>query len=412
MARGINRLTALSVTRAKPGLHGDGGGLWLRLQTGGRAWLFRYSSPVTGRERRMGLGSAQDVTLAGARAAAAEAQGQLQGGLDPLDQRQLAVAARERDLVTFRMAVASCIDAKQAGWRNAKHGTQWTATLEAYAYSTIGDRPVAAVSKADVLAILQPIWQAKPETATRVRGRIETVLDNAKQRDWRTGENLATWKGNLQHVLAHRSKVARVEHHPALPWQQLPAVLERLAASSSTSALAVRFMALTAARSGEARGAHWAEVDLQGRVWTVPADRMKARRDHRVPLSPATLAVLSIAKERSNDAELLFPGGRPGKPLSDVAVSKALHGADGTSEVTVHGLRSTFRDWVADATNHQSDVAEAALAHALGNAVRVAYQRGDLFEKRRQLMEHRSTFCCGKNRHTAHKTPAETLSRE
>ncbi len=396
MARGINRLTAMAVARAKPGLHGDGGGLWLRVQAGGRAWLFRYISPATGRERRMGLGSVQDVVLAGARIAAAEARKQVQAGLNPLDQRELAVAARERDLITFRKAAASCIEAKQEGWRNAKHGAQWTATLEAYVYPSIGDRPVAAISKADVLGILQPIWKAKPETATRVRGRMETVLDYAKQRDWRTGENPATWKGNLQHVLAHRSKVARVEHHAAVAWQRLPAVLERLAASNSTSALAVRFMTLTVARSGEARGARWEEVDLPGKVWTVPANRMKAGRDHRVPLSPAALAVLSIAEERRSGTELLFPGGRPGKPLSDVAVSKALHLAAGTSMVTVHGLRSTFRDWVADATNHQPDVAEAALAHALGDAVRLAYQRGDLFEKRRTLMEDWGIFAsCG-----------------
>lgn len=225
-----------------------------------------------------------------------------------------------------------------------------------------------------------------------MRGRVETVLDYAKQRDWRASENPAAWKGNLQHVLPHRFKVARVEHHPAVPWQRLPTVLTRLTASNSISALAVRFIALTAARSGEARGARWEEIDLQAEVWTVPSGRMKAGREHRVPLSGAALAVLALAQERSGCVGLLFPGGRPGRPLSDVAVSKALHAAADTSSVTVHGLRSSFRDWVADATSHQADVAEAALAHALGDSVRVAYQRGDLFEKRRCLMHDWSRF--------------------
>ena len=395
MVRGINRLTVLAVARAKPGLHGDGGNLWLRVQPNGRAWLFRYVSPSTGRERRMGLGPVQDVTLAAARAAAGEARRHLQQGLDPLDQRQLAGLARERDLITFRKAAAECIAAKQAGWRNAKHGAQWAATLEAYVYPAIGDRPVVAITRADVLGILTPIWKAKPETATRVRGRLETILDYAKQRDWRTGENPASWKGNLQHVLAPRSQVASVEHHAALPWKRVGAVLERLAVSDGAGALAVRFIALTAARSGEARGATWSEIDLVERMWTVPAGRMKGRRGHRVPLSAAALAVLELARQRSTGAGLVFPGGRPGRPLSDVALSKALHLAAGTVGVTVHGLRSTFRDWAADATSHQPEVAEAALAHRLGDAVRVAYQRGDLFVKRRRLMEEWGSFCTG-----------------
>ena len=376
-------------------MHSDGGGLWLRVQPNGRAWLFRYTSPTTGRERRMGLGAVQDVSLAEARTAAGVARKHLHGGLDPLDQRELAAAERQRELITFRKAAEACIGAKQAGWRNAKHGAQWAATLEAYVYPRIGNRAVAAVTKADVLEILTPIWQAKPETATRVRGRIETVLDYAKQRDWRAGENPAAWKGNLQHALAQRSKVARVEHHAALPWQRIREVMTNLASSDGTGALAVRFTALMAARSGEVRGATWSEIDLEAKVWTVPADRMKAGREHRVPLSGGAIAVLQLARQRGDETGHVFPGGRTGKGLSDVAVSKALHLAAGTKDVTVHGLRSTFRDWVADTTSHQPDVAEAALAHALGAAVRVAYQRGDLFEKRRVLMEDWASFCSG-----------------
>ena len=386
-------MTALAVARAKVGMHSDGGGLWLRVQPNGRAWVFRYTSPTTGRERRMGLGAVQDVSLVEARTAAGSARKQLHGGLDPLDQRELAAAERQRELITFRTAAEACIAAKQAGWRNAKHGAQWTATLEAYVYPRIGSRAVATVTKADVLEILTPIWQTKPETAARVRGRIETVLDYAKQRDWRAGENPAAWKGNLQHALAQRSRVARVVHHAALPWQRVREVMTNLASSDGTGALAVRFTALTAARSGEVRGATWAEIDLEAKVWTVPASRMKAGREHRVPLSAGAIAVLQLARQRGDGTGHVFPGGRSDKGLSDVAVSKALHLAAGMKEFTVHGLRSTFRDWVADATDHQPDVAEAALAHALGDAVRVAYQRGDLFEKRRVLMEAWASLC-------------------
>ena len=386
MIREVGRLTALAVTRAKPGMHGDGAGLWLRVQPGGRSWIFRYVSPSTGRERRMGLGTAADVTLAAARRAAAAAREQLHRGLDPLDQRQLAAAEKAREVITLRMAAASCIAAKRMGWRNAKHAAQWEATLTAYAYPALGAQPVETIGKADVLEVLMPIWQARPETASRLRGRLETILDYAKQRDWRAGENPAAWKGNLQHVLAPRSRVARVQHHAAVPWKDLGRVLEALSRSAGTAALAVRFIALTAARSGEARGARWSEIDLDGAVWTVPAERMKGSREHRVPLCPEAIAVLELARQRDGGDELVFPGGRAGRPLSDVAVSKALHLAAGTQAVTVHGLRSTFRDWAADATNHQPDVAEAALAHALGDAVRAAYQRGDLFEKRRGLM--------------------------
>lgn len=387
MVRGLNRLTVLAVTRAKPGMHSDGGGLWLRVQPIGRAWLFRYTSPGTGRERRMGLGSAQDIALAAARSAASDARKLLAEGKDPLDLRLAVTAERKRELITFRKAAEDCIEAKRPGWRNAKHGAQWAATLEAYVYPRIGTRPVVSIGKADVLEILIPIWQAIPETATRVRGRIETILDYAKQRDWRAGKNPAAWKGNLQHALANRSKMARVEHHAALPWKRIAEVMGKLDASDGTGALAVRFVALTAARPGEARGAVWAEIDVAAKVWTVPAGRMKAGREHRVPLSSGALAVLELAKERGDRAGYVFPGGRVGEPLSDVALSKALHLAAGTKDVTVHGLRSTFRDWVADATSYQSDVAEAGLAHALGDAVRVSYQRGDLFEKRRELME-------------------------
>lgn len=386
MARGINRLTTIAVARAKLGMHSDGGGLWLRVQPNGRAWLFRYKSPTTGRERRMGLGSAQDVTLAAARDLAGDARKLLLGRSDPLDQRAVMAAERERELITFRKAAEACIEAKRAGWGNEKHAAQWTATLEAHVYKRIGTQPVASITKSDVLEILSPIWQTIPETAGRVRGRIETILDYAKQRDWRAGENPAAWKGNLQHALAHRSKVAQVEHHAALPWQRISEVMAKLAKSEGTGALAVQFTALTAVRPTEARGVLWSEIDLEGKVWTIPGARMKAGREHRVPLSTQALAILALAKERAV-GDVVFPGGRAGGKLSDVAVSKALHVAAGTKAVTVHGLRSTFRDWVADATSYQSDVAEAALAHALGDAVRVAYQRGDLFEKRRGLMK-------------------------
>ena len=401
MARGINRLTVLEVTRAKPGMHSDGGGLWLRVHPGGRAWLFRYTSPKTGRERRMGLGPAQDVPLAEARDAAGDARKQLRAGLDPLDERDRTATDRKQALITFQKATEACIHAKAAGWRNPKHTEQWHATMKAHVYPKLGARPIASIGKADVLEVLTPLWERRPKTASKVRGRMEIVLDYSRQHDWRTGENPAAWKGNLEHVFASANKIAPVKHFAALPWQRIGEVMGKLAEADGICPLTVRFIALTAVRSMEARGAKWSEINLTDKVWIIPPERMKAGREHRVPLSAAALTVLEQAKplaELEGNGAYVFPGGRRNMPLTDKGISKALHTAAGTTGVTVHGLRSTFRDWVAEATTHQPDVAEAALAHALGDAVRVSYQRGDLFEKRRGLMEEWEFLCTSLDR--------------
>ncbi|MDE8344178.1 MAG: site-specific integrase, partial [Acidocella sp.] len=282
--------------------------------------------------------------------------------------------------------------AHAAGWRNAKHGAQWAATLEAYAFPVIGAHSVAAISTSDVLDILRPIWTEKPETASRLRGRIEAVLDYAKAQGWRSGENPAAWKGNLDNLLPARSKVARVTHHPAIPYADLPPVMARLLDAEPVSARCLAFAILTAARSGEARGARWDEIDVDAATWTVPGERMKAGRPHRVPLSEAALDILRAIQplQRGLDG-LVFPGGKAGRPLSDVALSKALVAAAGEG-FTVHGCRSSFRDWCAEQTSYASEIAEAALAHTNRDKVEAAYQRSDLIERRARLMQDWSDY--------------------
>lgn len=395
MVRTLHRLTVLSSKSLPPGMHADGGGLWLRVQPGGRSWLFRFKSPATGRERLMGLGTVQEVGLADARKAAAAARTTLQTGQDPLEAKRATKAQEAGEArKTFRQAAEAYIAAHKAGWKNAKHADQWEATLEKHAFPTMGDRLVVHIDTTDVMKVLEPVWTKVPETATRLRGRMELVLDYAAAKGWRTGDNPARWRGHIAHMLPRRSKVAKVVHHPALPYARIGEVMGKLASSGGTGALAVRFVALTAARSGEARGATWAEIDLQAKVWTVPAERMKAGREHRVPLSVAAMEVLEEARrlaELSESGGYVFPGAVPRRPLSDVALSKALAVAAGEG-FTVHGLRSTFRDWCGETTTYPGDVAEAALAHTVRDKVEAAYRRGDLFEKRRRLMEEWGKF--------------------
>lgn len=366
MVRTLHRLTVRGVTTANPGMHADGGGLWLRVQAGGRAWLFRYKSPVTGRERLMGLGRTADVPLARAREAAAEARQVVGAGRDPLGERRAAAVVVAGDRQTFRQTAEAYIAAQRPGWRNPKHAEQWTSTLTQHAFPALGGLPVGQVATADVMRVLEPIWTQIPETATRLRGRIELVLDYAAAKGWRSGDNPARWRGHIAHMLPRRSKVARVVHHRALPYAQVAGVMAKLTASDGRAALALRFLILTAARSSEVRGARWAEIDLAERTWTVPGERMKAGREHRVPLSGAALDVLEVARARA-EAEAspyVFPGGVAGAGLSDVALSKALH-LVAEDAPTVHGLRSTFRDWCGEMTTHPGDVAEAALAHVV-----------------------------------------------
>jgi integrase len=401
MARQVGKLNPSKVKNAtKPGLYGDGGGLYLNVgPTGGKSWIFRFM--LRGKAREMGLGPLHTIGLAEARERAMMARRLRLDGTDPLDAKHAEKARRAAEAaaaVTFKAAAQSYVKAHRAAWRNEKHAWQWTATLEAHVYPVIGELPVAAVDTGHITRILEPIWVNKSETAARVRGRIEAVLDYAKVHGWRTGENPARWKGHLQNVLPARAKVSRVEHHAALPWGEMGAFMTELDKQEGMPALALRLAILTAARTGEVIGARWPEIDMQAAVWTVPAERMKAEREQRVPLSEAALAVLrEAAKARPGgdpDAPV-FLGGKGGKSaagLSNMAMLSLLRRM-GRSDLTVHGFRSTFRDWAAETTGYQREVVEAALAHTIPDKTEAAYRRGDLFEKRRRLMDEWAAYC-------------------
>ena len=401
-------LTAAKVRTAKPGRYVDGDGLMLFVRSAeARFWLVRYS--FGGKRREAGLGRAGegpgDVTLAEARQKTADMRRLIKAGIDPLAQREAEAAAQKAaaqqaaaQAVTFKAVADLYMTAHAAGWRNEKHRDQWRNTLATYAFPHFGDMPVGDVGTAHVMAALEPIWNPeKAETASRLRGRIEAVLDYAASRGWRTGENPARWRGHLANLLPARSKVAPVEHHAALPWRDIGGFMVALGSreAGSVAALALRFAILTAARSGEVLGARWTEIDLAEAVWTVPAERMKAKREHRVPLTDAALDVLrQAAKLRTSKAAdaFVFPGMKPGKPLSIMALAMVLRRMD-RRDLTVHGFRSTFRDWCSEQTSFDRDTAEAALAHTLKDKVEAAYRRGDLFEKRRRLMEAWAGFC-------------------
>ena len=385
------KLTALAVRRlAEPGHYGDGGGLYLRIGTGRRSWMFRYQ--VNGKTTWIGLGPERDVTLAEARDLALDYRRMLRNKIDPLKAKRATAAEAIGSGKTFRDAATEYVAKHKAGWKNAKHGDQWTATLKAYAFGVFGDKPVAHVQVDDIMKALQPIWITKSETASRVRGRIEAVLDYAKVRGWRAGENPARWKGHLDHLFPAKGKVAKVKHHAALPWPQMPAVMAQLRDATHVSARCLCFTILTAARAAEARSARWREIDLVSKVWTVPAERMKGGNEHRVPLADAAIEILQAMEPLADEPDsLIFPGQSAGKPLSDVAVSKSLRAV--APDVTVHGMRSTFRDWAAEKTAYPREVAEAALAHVNKDRVEAAYRRSDLFDLRAGLMRDWSKFC-------------------
>jgi integrase len=386
--------SALAVQReTRPGLHAVGGapGLMLRVAPGGsRQWVLRVRRD--GRRLHLGLGGFPTVTLAQAREAARALLAKLRQGIDPLAERRAARAATAAltRTPTFKVAAEQYVEAHSPSWRNPKHVQQWRSTLAQYADPIFGSVPVADVTKAHVLAALQPIWTTKTETAKRLRGRIEQVLAYAMQAGWRPeGVNPAAWRGGLDKLLAAPAKVAKVEHHPALPIDAMPAFMARLRQIPGMGARALEFVALTAARSGEVRGATWAEIDLDAATWTVPGSRMKAGKEHRVPLSDAALALLR-ALPRFADTDLVFPSVRGGRPLSDMTLLACMRrmGLDAVP----HGLRSTFRDWCAEHTGYPREVAEMALAHAIPDAVEAAYRRGDLFDKRRRLMADWAKF--------------------
>jgi integrase len=404
MPRRATGLTAAKVSKARPGRYGDGAGLYLLVRSAtAKYWLFRYVR--RGKMREAGLGPARGpaaVSLANARKKARRLHDMVREGLDPLDEREAetakqkaAAALAASKSVTFRDVAKRYLDAHESSWRNPKHRQQWRNTLRDYVLPAIGDMPAASVGTGEVMQIVEPLWKVKPETASRVRGRIESILDYAKVRDWRAGENPARWRGHLDHLLPARSKVRRVEHHAALPWREIGAFVAALHGQTGVSARTLEFAVLTAGRSGEVRGATWAEMDLREGTWTIPYGRTKAGRGHRVPLTKAALAILEKMAELRTDGRpgaLVFPGGRSGRPLSDVALAKAIRAA-GWTDATTHGFRSSFRDWCAEATNYPRELAEKALAHTLSDKVEAAYQRGDMFDKRRRLMSEWAEFC-------------------
>jgi integrase len=395
MGRKINRLTALSVKAAATGYHADGANLYLQVTaSGAKSWVFRFMRD--GRAREMGLGAAHTVTLAHARVLAAECRRQVLAGEDPIElrdrAREAAQAARAR-VKTFDECVADFISGQQGAWRNEKHRGQWISTLKTYVSPVLGSLPVQDVDQGLVLRVLDPIWREKTETASRLRGRIEKVLDYAASRGLRSGENPARWGGHLAMHLPKRSQVAAVQHHPALPYADLPAFMQGLREAEGIGARCLEFTILTCARTGEAINAEWSEIDIVGRTWTIPAARMKAHKEHRVPLSQAALAVLTSMKE-SSESQWVFPGGKRGKSLSNMALSAVLRRMERTG-LTVHGFRSTFRDWCAEATEFPTEMAEMALAHAIGNRVEAAYRRGDLLAKRVSMMAAWADFAGG-----------------
>lgn len=396
MPRKADELGPLAVSRLRmPGLHFVGGVAGLGLQVlpgGGRTWILRAT--IGDRRREMGLGGFPDVTLAKAREAARDARDLIRKGVDPIEAARAArssLKASTARVVTFRAAADGYMAAHETSWKNLKHRAQWAATLETYAYPVIGDLAVGDIELPHVLKILEPIWTTKTETAKRLRGRLEMVLDWATARDYRIGLNPARWRGHLDKLLAKPSKVARVAHHKALAIDDMPAFMARLRSADGIGARALEFAILSAARSGEVRGATWGEIDLEGGVWTVGAERMKAGREHRVPLSKAALALLK-RPARAKDADVVFPAAQGGA-LSDMTLSAVLRRMK--VEAVPHGFRSTFRDWAAERTSHPSEAAEMALAHTVGNKVEAAYRRGDMFAKRRQLMEDWAAFASG-----------------
>ncbi len=402
MRHATNKLTAAQVKRTrKPGLHPDGGGLFLQVTIGTdgeprKSWVLRFRA-ANGKMREMGLGSAGVIDLARARIKADAARALVDDGKDPIEHRKrerLAAAAASQTTVTFKDAAERFLAAHAHTWKNPKHRQQWENTLRDYVYPVFGAVPVELVNRDLVLRVIEPIWTTKTETASRVRSRIERVLDWARGRGLREGQNPAQWRGELSAVLPARKAAHRVRHHPALPYKDIPDFFANLRKRSGLGAKALEFTILTAARTSEALNARWKEIDLDEAVWTIPAERMKAGREHRVPLSEAVVGLLKpLNVGGAND--WVFPGLKKGKPLSNMTLLMTLNNL-GREDLTVHGFRSTFRDWAAEKTDFAGEVAEAALAHTIGNKVEAAYRRGDLFDKRRELLDAWANYCSGK----------------
>ena len=394
MGRHVRKLSAKLIENlSSPGYYGDGDGLWLQISNGGsKSWVYRFT--IAGKRREMGLGGLNAVSLAIARERARQCRLVQSEGRDPIVARNSARtsdAVRSARLKTFDQCAAAYIGAHRASWKNAKHAAQWVSSLANYASPVFGALPVSDVDTDLVVKILRPIWNVKTETAVRLRGRIESILDWATVSKYRSGDNPARWRGHLENLLADPNKIAPVVNFPALPWREIAAFMQDLRKREGVAARAVEYAILTAGRSGEVRGAAWAEIDLAEKVWIVPAARMKAGKEHRVPLSKQAVALLLQMPRAS---AFVFPGRHNDSILSDMSLTAVLRRM-GRDDITVHGFRSTFRDWCAEAVGNAfaREVCEHALAHSLPSKVEAAYRRGDLFDKRVPLMQAWADYC-------------------
>lgn len=392
VARKAKELSALAVGRlTKPGLHFVGGVAGLAMHVtplGARSWILR--AMIGGKRREMGLGGFPDVTLAGAKELARVAREKIKEGIDPIEDgkaKRSALLALRASSMTFSEAATAYISVMEAEWTNDKHAKQWLSTLTAYAFPVIGNIYVREIDHSHIVRVLEPIWLTKTETATRLRGRMENILDWARVRGYRTGENPARWRGHLDMLLPTPGKVQKVEHHPALPFDDLGEFMVLLRQQEGMGARALEFAILTAARSGEVRGATWAEIDLDDATWTISAERMKARKEHRVALNEEAVSLL---KSMQHSSEFVFPNNKSSQ-LSDMTLTAVLRRM-GRGDITAHGFRSTFRDWCSERTNYPRDVAKMALAHTISDKVEAAYRRGDLFDKRCRLMRDWGKF--------------------
>lgn len=395
--------------RLSEGRHFDGAGLYLQVRaTGSRSWLYRWKDG--GKVKVMGLGAYPAVGLADAREKARECARMRAKGIDPLEQKRASKQAKSPAPAapagkTFSEVAAEYIKSHQAGWKSAKTLYIWRHSLEHYADKAFGAVAVDKIDRPMILSLLRPIWNEKPETAGRVRRHVEAVLNFARAHDYRSGDNPAVWRGNLQFAFVDQSKIRTVKHHPALPYAELPAFLRALRERPGVGALAFEFAILTACRTSEVLGATWQEVDIDAKLWSIPGSRMKAGKPHTVPLSARAIDLLKAVADFRRGAEpWLWPGDRIGRPLSNMAFLMLLRRMD-RSDLTAHGFRSTFRDWISETTEFSSEVAEMALAHVVSNKVEAAYRRGDLLAKRRELMEAWAAFCCG-------AAPAEVNHKE
>ena len=400
MAKKTHRLTPITIAnKKKPGLHADGAGLYLKIRpTGGKSWVFRYM--LDGKARYAGLGPISSITLAAARAEAARLADQVDNEIDPIearkaDHKKQNVADARR--TTFKQCAESYLSDHEKSWRNTVHRKQWRNTLKTYVYPTIGNLAVGDVTTEHILKILRPIWTEKPETANRIRGRMEVVLDAAKSLGARDGENPARWRGHLSNLLPKSTRLKRIRHHPALPYDDIPAFVAELRVRSGVSVQCLEFTILTAARTTEAREAIWSEIDFEKKIWTVPGERMKAGLPHRVPLSDRAVEILKERAEARRNG-YVFPGLKIGRPLSNMAMLELARRMRGRGKVTVHGFRSTLRDWASETQRASFDDAtvEKAIAHVIENKSEAAYRRGDLLEARRVLMAAWEGYCGSK----------------